>query len=62
MADKKLFPGVTEQDVQKKEQAKREAEEKAKKEREAFLEAENRLNAKKEQERQDMLVSGYFKM
>ncbi len=53
MADKKLFPGVTEQDVQKKEQAKREAEEKAKKEREAFLEAENRLNAKKEQKRQE---------
>ncbi|MDW3024134.1 MAG: hypothetical protein R8N50_00380 [Alphaproteobacteria bacterium] len=53
MANKKLFPGITEQDIKKQEQAKRMAEEKANKEREVFLEAENRLNAKKEQERQE---------
>lgn len=53
MADKKLFPGVTEQDIKKQEQAKREAGEKAKKKHEAFLEAENQLNTKKEQERQE---------
>ena len=46
MADKKLFPGVTEQDVQKQEQAKREAEEVAKAKRIALEKAKRAAEEK----------------